>query len=140
VKTKFSAVVKVKKQAVDKLQRDIQKINSSILQVKQQIQELQNILFSLTLPQNGNFSLFSQIKAQQNMLRDEIEKFKNQIMVLENRKNELMNELKKANIEYEKMKYIEAQEIKKLLKKNKLKEARYMDELAILLRKNDESK
>jgi flagellar biosynthesis chaperone FliJ len=51
-----------------------------------------------------------------------------------------MNELKKANIEYEKMKYLETQEIKKLLKKAKLKESKEMDELAILLRKNDESK
>jgi acetyl-CoA acetyltransferase len=45
----------------------------------------------------------------------------NQIQFLENRKNELMNELKKANIEYEKMKYLETQEIKKMLKKSKLK-------------------
>jgi flagellar biosynthesis chaperone FliJ len=140
MKTKFSAVVKVKKQAVDKLQRDIQKINVSILDLKNKIESLEKILISLTPPQNGNFSVFSQIRTQQNMLRDEIKKFENQIMVLENRKNELMNELKKANIEYEKMKYIEAQEIKKLIKQNKLKESRDMDELAILLRNNDGSK
>jgi flagellar biosynthesis chaperone FliJ len=140
VKTKFSAVVKIKKQVVEKIERDIQKINSSILKVKQQIEEIQNILYSLTPPQNGNFPLFSQIKTQQNMLRSEIEKLNSQILFLENRKNELMNELKKSNIEYEKMKYLETQEIKKMLKKSKLKESREMDELAILLRKNDESK
>jgi flagellar biosynthesis chaperone FliJ len=139
VKTKFSTVVKVKKQVVEKIERDIQKINSSILKVKQQMEEIQNILFSLTPPQNGNFFLFSQIKTQQNMLRIEIEKLNNQILFLENRKNELMNELKKSNIEYEKMKYLETQEIKKLLKKAKLKESKEMDELAIILRKNNES-
>ncbi|GAX86846.1 conserved hypothetical protein [Lebetimonas natsushimae] len=139
MKTKFSTVVKVKKQEVDKIEKDIQKINFSILELNKKIEELQNILFSLTLPQNGNFSLFSQVKTQQNMLRNEIEKFKNQILFLENRKNELMNELKKANIEYEKMKYLETQEIKKMLKKAKLKESRDMDEIAILLRKNSES-
>jgi flagellar biosynthesis chaperone FliJ len=140
VKTKFSPVVKIKKQEVEKIERDIQKINSSILQVKNQMEELQNILFSLTLPQNGNFSLFSQIKIQQNMLRTEIEKLNNQILFLENRKNELMEELKKANIEYEKIKYLETQEIKKMLKKAKLKESNEMDEIAILLRKNNGSK
>lgn len=140
MKTKFSTVVKVKKQVVEKIERDIQKINSSILKVKHQIKELQNILFSLTPPQNGNFSLFSQIKTQQNMLRSEIEKLNSQILFLENRKNELMNELKKANIEYEKMKYLETEEIKKMLKKSKLKEVKEMDEIGILLRKNDESK
>ncbi|WP_024789642.1 flagellar export protein FliJ [Lebetimonas sp. JH292] len=131
MKTKFSAVVKVKKQEVDKIEKDIQKINYSITELNKKIEELQNILFSLIPPQNGNFSLFSQIKTQQNLLRNEIEKFKNQILFLKSRKNELMNELKKANIEYEKMKYLENEEIKKIIKKAKLKEAKDMDEIAI---------
>jgi flagellar biosynthesis chaperone FliJ len=139
MKTKFSAVIKVRKQKVEKIERDIQRINSSILKVKQQIEDLQNILFSLIPPFKGNFSLFSQIKTQQKMLREEIEKLNNQILFLENRKKELLDELKKANIEYEKMKYLEMQEIKKLIKQQKLKEARDMDEIAIILRKNNES-
>ncbi|WP_024787475.1 MULTISPECIES: flagellar FliJ family protein [unclassified Lebetimonas] len=140
MKTKFSSVVKIKKQVVQKLEKDVQKINFSITKLNKKIENLQNILFSLTLPENGNFSLFSQIKSQQHLLRGEMEKLKNQIIVLENRKNELMNELKKANIEYEKMKYLENEEIKKILKKAKLKEAKEMDEIAILLRKKNESK
>ena len=58
--------------------------------------------------------------------------------MLENRKKELFEELKKANIEYEKVKYLQMQEVKKIIKKNRLKEAKEMDEIAILLRNLNE--
>ena len=59
---------------------------------------------------------------------------------IENLSNEIKEEeLKKANIEYEKMKYLQNEEIKKELKRLKLQESRDMDEIAILLRGRDES-
>ena len=96
------------------------------------------MLSSFLIPKKGSFSYFNQIKSKQFFIRDEINRFKNQIMVLENRKKELFEELKKANIEYEKVKYLQIQEIKKIIKKNRLKEAREMDEIAILLRNLNE--
>jgi len=140
MKTKFSDILKIKKQAVEKIERNIQKINASINNLKVKINNLENVLFSLSTPKEGNFSIFSQIKTQQNLLRDEIKNFNNQIVVLENRRNELMEELKKANIEYEKIKYLENLEIQKMVKEKRLKESRDMDEIAILLRNDNESK
>ena len=139
MKTKFDSVVKVKKQAVDNIERNIQKVNASINELKYKIKELNETLLSFSLPKEGSFALLNQIKHQQHILREEIEKLKNQIIILENRKKELLNELKKANIEYEKMKYLQAEEIKKIIKEKKLKEARDMDEIAILLRGKNES-
>jgi len=92
------------------------------------------------IPKKGNFSYFNQIKSQQFFIRDEINRIKTQIIMLENRKKELFEELKKANIEYEKVKYLQIQEIKKIIKKNRLKEAREMDEIAILLRNLNEKR
>jgi len=137
MRTKFSDILKVKKQAVEKIERNIQKINASINNLKVKIDNLEDTLFSLTTPKEGNFSLFSQIKTQQNLLRDEIKNLKNQIVVLDNRKNELMAGLKKANIEYEKIKYLENLEIQKIIKEKRLKEIKEMDEIAILLRNNN---
>jgi len=139
MKTKFDSVVKVKKQKVDTIERNLQKINSSIQNLKNKTEELTKTLLSFSLPKEGNFALLNQIKHQQHILRDEIQKLKNQIVILENRKKELLEELKKANIDYEKMKYLQAEEIKKMIKEKRLKEARDMDEIAILLRKNIES-
>jgi len=139
MKTKFDSVVKIKKQTVDSIERNLQKINASIRDLKDKIRELDKTLLSFSLPSEGSFALINQIKHQQHVIRDEILSLKNQIIILENRKKELLEELKKANIEYEKMKYLQSEEIKKALKERKLKESRELDELAILLRKNDES-
>jgi len=139
MKTKFDSIVKIKKQAVESIERNLQKINTSIAMLKNKIEELNETLFSFTFPKVGNFSLLNQIKHQQHILRNEIQNLKNQTITLENRKRELLEELKKANVEYEKMKYLQAEEIKKMLKEKKLKESRDLDEIAILLRNMNES-
>ncbi len=139
MKTKFDSVVKVKKQKVDTIERNLQKINASINELNNRIEDLNKTLLSFSIPKEGNFALLNQIKHQQHILRGEIQNLKNQIVILENRKKELLEELKTANIDYEKMKYLQAEEIKKIIKEKRLKEARDMDEIAILLRKNSES-
>ena len=133
LKTKYDSVVKFKKQIVEKIERNLQKINSSVNELKTKIDNLNKTLLSLSLPKNGNFAKIVQIKSQQSFLREEIDRLKQQIIILENRKKELLNELKNANIEYEKMKYLQAEEVKKILKEKKLKESREMDEIAIML-------
>jgi flagellar export protein FliJ len=139
MKTKFDSVVKVKKQAVGKIERNLQKLNATIHKLNSTIENHNKTLLSFTFPKEGNFALLNQIKHQQHILREEIQRLKNQIMVLESRKKELLEDLKKANIEYEKMKYLQAEEMKKIIKEKKLKESRDLDEIAILLRKNNES-
>jgi len=135
MKTKFSDILKIKKQTVEKIERNIQKINSSIQMLQNKINSLNNELSSFSFPHDGDFRQFQQIKLMQENLINEIKNFENQIKILENRKNELMEELKKANIEYEKIKYLHELEIQKILKKRKQKENQEMDEIAILLRK-----
>ena len=139
MKTKFDGVVKIKKQQVERIENDIRKINKSILELNREIEELKDSLLLFTLPKTGTFNKIKQIKESQNIIKNQIQNLENQIVILQNRKNELLNELKKANIDYEKMKYLQNEEIKKALKELKLKESREMDEIAILLRKRDES-
>ena len=139
MKTKFDSVVKVKKQQVERIENDIRKINKSILELNREIEEFKDSLLLFTLPKTGTFNKIKQIKESQNIIKNQIQNLENQIVILQNRKNELLNELKKANIDYEKMKYLQNEEIKKALKELKLKESREMDEIAILLRKRDES-
>ncbi len=140
MKTKFDSVVKIKKQQVEKIENDIQKINSSIKELQNKIEELNKQFSSFSLPDKGTFAHISQIKLQQNLLKNEIENLSSQINMLNARKNDLLNELKKAHMDYEKMKYLQAEELKKKVKEMRLKEAREMDEIAILLRNQSESR
>ena len=133
MKTKFDSVVKIKKQEVEKIERNIEKINSSISMLKNKITNLTQSLNSLFFPKNGNFSIIQQVNLQKRFLLNEIKNYENQINILENRKNELTKELKKANIEYEKMKYLQNEEIKKQIKQKRLQEAKKIDEIAIML-------
>jgi len=137
MKTKFDSIVKVKKNEVEKIERNINKLNSSIKMLEDKIETLNKKLSSFTFPKNGNFSEFNQYKILQNSLIEEIENFKNQLNILNNRKKELFQEYKKANIEYEKMKYLQKEEINRVLKKKKKKEQLEMDEIAIMLNKKE---
>ncbi|NPA11501.1 MAG: FliJ family protein [Epsilonproteobacteria bacterium] len=133
MKTKYDAIVKVKKEFADRIERDIQKINSSISSLKEKIEQKKDELKHFSLPKSGSFAILSQIKLQQQLLREEIENLKLQIQTLKSRKNALINELKKARVEYEKMKYLQGEEIKKQLKKALREEAQNMDEIATIL-------
>ncbi len=138
MKTKYSQIIKIKKNDVSKIERDIQKINGSIAELEHKIASLKENLASFSLPQTGNFSIFRELATLKKALQDEIKRFENQLLVLNSRKQELLDELKKAQIEYEKMNYLHTQEIKKMLKEKHIKESQMMDEIAIMLNKKRE--
>jgi flagellar export protein FliJ len=139
LKTKYDSIVKIKKESVSKIERDIQKINNAILKIAEKIEDLKESLFKFSFPSSGTFSKIQQAKIAQNALKEEIKTYENQLSMLQSRKKDLLEELKKANIEYEKMKYLQGEEIKKRIKEMRLKEARDMDEIALLLRDRNES-
>jgi chromosome segregation ATPase len=133
VKTKFDALVKLKKLDVDKLTREITKQNSKIKKANNELEELKNELNKLEFPQTGNFSMITQIKILQNSMLNQINSKKEEIKFLENQKNLLNAQLKDKEIEYEKMKYLQSEEIKKEVKKLKIEENKNIDEISIML-------
>ncbi len=133
MKTKFDSIVKIKKNEADKIEKNIQKVNFSINDLKIKISFFNKKLQTFSFPLKGTFNELKQIKIMQENLINEIKNFENQIKFLENRKKELLEFFKEANIEYEKMKYLQKTEIKKQLKEAGKKESLEMDEIAILL-------
>jgi flagellar biosynthesis chaperone FliJ len=132
MKTKFDSIVKVKKQIADNIEQDIAKINSAIAELEEKIKQKEEEFLNFTPPKSGSFAEFTQIKLEQNFLKNEIDTLKSQLAMLNARKNDLLEELKKARLEYEKMKYLQGEEIKKILKQERIKEAQDMDEVAII--------
>jgi chromosome segregation ATPase len=121
LKTKYDSIVKIKKESVSKIERDIQKINNAILKIAEKIEDLKESLFKFSFPSSGTFSKIQQAKIAQNALKEEIKTYENQLSMLQSRKKDLL------------------EEIKKIIKEMRLKEARDMDEIALLLRDRNES-
>jgi len=133
VKTKFDSIVKLKKMEVDKIQREIIKQNSLIAKAEKELESLKEELNSIQYPKSGNFSLITQIKTLQNALLQQIKLKNDEIQFLRNQKNLLSGQLKEKELEYEKMKYLQGEEIKKIVKKIKKEEEKSMDEIALML-------
>jgi flagellar biosynthesis chaperone FliJ len=137
VKTKFDAIVKLKKLEVDKVRREITKQNGKITKANQELLKLNEEFNKIEYPKSGNFSLITQIKTLQNALLNQINLKKDEIKFLENQKNLLNAQLKDKEIEYEKMKYLQGEEIKKIINKMKKEENKNIDEIALMLFKGN---
>ena len=135
-KTKFDSLIKLKKLKIDEIQSNISKINSSLQKELNNLQILENEFASMALPKEGNFAVITQFKMIQQAKIREINQKKSQIEFIKSQIENLNNQLKDANLEYEKIKYLQAEEIKKYIKKLKEAEAKNMDEIALMLYKN----
>jgi len=134
-KTKFDSLVKLKKLKIDEKEREITKLNNQIKIAYDELQTIKKEIKNFKYPKEGNFALITQFKLMQNAIFNQIKEKENYINFLENQKNILSNQLKELYLEYEKMKYLQAEEIKKYIKKLKQKEAKELDEIALMLYK-----
>jgi len=138
VKTKFDALVKLKKLDVDKIESELTKQNGKINKINQEIEKFQIELSEIHYPQSGNFAMITQIKMMQNAMREQINSKKEELKFLENQISLLKGQLKEKELEYEKMKYLQGEEIKKEIKRLKKEEDKNMDEIALMLFKGDQ--
>ena len=86
----------------------------------------------MQMPTGGDFSLFRQMQLLKHRVQDEISFNKHNLVLAENALMKAMQQLKVANIEHEKFKYLETNEIEKVLKAQKRKEAKDLDEVALM--------
>jgi len=132
-KTKFDSLVQLKQLKIDEIQNNLSKLNKALQEEENILNILENEFSSLTLPKEGNFALINQFKIIQQAKIREINQKKSQINFIKSQIENTNNQLKEANLEYEKMKYLQSEEIKKYLKKIKENEAKNMDEIALML-------
>jgi len=133
MKTKFSQLVKVKKRKVDEIESELLDIQNQKRRVESEIKNILQDIVELKAPQSGNF-------AELNLSYSYLSNLSNQKKVREKQLLSIMQQIeivkdlyKEANIDYEKIKYLDEQEIKKQLEELKIKENKDMDEIANLL-------
>ncbi len=133
MRTKFSQLLKVKMRRVDEIEGEILDAQNKKRKTELKIKEIEDETRELKVPKSGKFSQISissffltNLSNQKSFFKQELSSIQLQI--------EGLNELyKEANIEYEKVKYLDDLEIKKHLKEMRIKENKDMDEVGNLL-------
>ena len=135
MKTKYSQLLKVKKQKVELIENEIALLNSKKELIKKEIEELILQINDIKKPKEGKFGVF--LSASYSF--DKLHSFKkNKEDILKQKEGELAQkrqEYKMALMEYEKIKYLEDLLIEEKLDKIKKDEQKLLDELSQVIYK-----
>ncbi|ECC1871390.1 hypothetical protein FNY48_01850 [Campylobacter upsaliensis] len=132
MKSKFNAVIKVKKQQLDKAQTD--------LNAAQQRQKENERLLGLAREELLNLStLKGQISSEELranvfmecVAREALTRAKEKVELSHKEVNHYQFLYKKAHLDYEKIKYLQSEELKAMQKAMQKAEEKFLDELAI---------
>lgn len=133
MKTKFDALLKVKKQDLERCELQIIKNNNLIASKYQELDGILQELGNVQVPQSGSFWDFKTTQEIKKTLVAQIDSTQNEISALKNTAQSLQVSYKQASIEYEKIKYLKESEMKKKIQILKTSESKQMDEIALML-------
>ena len=133
MKTRFSSLVTIKKSAMQKSERVVQSANADLNSAAVALELSMNALNDLNFPKSGMMSGFLASRALLDSSRHLIKHNQEWIAYAKNQVSLAKNQLKLDMVEYEKFNYLELEEIKKIIKKRKLEEAKELDEVALLM-------
>jgi flagellar biosynthesis chaperone FliJ len=131
MRTRFTQLVKYKHNEMQKCERELLGLNSELSDAQEQLQTAYDILHQLQTPQEGDIQTFLQSRTTLAIQRDIIKKKCATIEQIKLHVNRAKESLKSSMIEYEKFKYLETQQIKKMVKKQMLQESKELDDAAL---------
>lgn len=132
MKTRYTSLVSVKKNIMQKSERALQSANANLtnalLALELSFEELQNI----DSPTTGQISDFLSARTLLDAQRAIIEHNQKWVAFARREIQEMQVQLKLDMVEYEKFNYLDHQEIQEILKKKKYEEAKELDEIALM--------
>ena len=137
MKTKFTSLVVLHKKKVDEMQMLLQNYTKRIVAKQAEIDALVAEFAALKEPQSGIYQAFLTFAHHKEEYRFNIDDKMQELAILKQEKRELQERFKLQNIEYEKAKYLEKLEAKKLLHQIQKQESREMDEVSVMLYANN---
>ena len=132
MKTRYTPLVSVKKNIMQKSEQVLQQANASLLNAKEALKLSLEALNGIETPSSGALSAFLSARALLDSQRKIIVEQEAWIAFAEQEVSKAQEQLKLDMIEYEKFKYLELQEIKKIEQKQKMEEAKNLDEIALM--------
>ena len=132
MKTRFSSLVNVKKNTMQQSESAFQKANAVFLNAEDALKTSTKQLQELAPPTDGQISNFLAHRALLDVQRALITHNQEWVAFSQTEMQKAKEQLKFDTIEYEKFKYLEFEEQKKLIKEAKIKEAKDLDEIALM--------
>lgn len=132
MKTRFSSLVALKKSAMERSEQALQNANKDLNSAKEALELSYTSLNDLQLPQTGKMADMLATRVLVNSQRGDIKHNQEWINFAQNQVNKAKEKLKLTMVEHEKFKYLEVEEIKRIIKDIKLQEAKDLDEIALM--------
>lgn len=132
MKTRFSSLVKLKKSTMQKSEQILQKANLNLSNAAAALEHSYASLNDIEPPKSGTMSDMLSSRTLLHSQRELINHNKKWVDFATSQVNQAKQQLKLDMIEHEKFQYLELQEIKQELKKIKAKEAKDLDEVALM--------
>ena len=132
MRTRYTSLVSVKKNIMQKSERLLQSKNFALNNAKEALQNSFKALDELQPPKNGIISDFLSNRALLDSQRSIIRHNEEWVAFATREVQEAQEQLKRDMIEYEKYQYLELQEIEAMKKAQKIKDAKELDEIALI--------
>lgn len=130
--TRYSSLLSVKKNIVQQKERGVQAANLRLQNAEQSLQTSYDDLAEIKSPQQGRINDFLANRVLLDSQRALIKHNEARLEYARKDLEDLKQELKLAMVEFEKFKYLDFKEKEKLLEKQRLKEVKELDEIALI--------
>ena len=130
--TRYSSLLSVKKNIVQQKERGVQAANLRLQNAEHALQTSYDDLSKIESPKQGRINDFIANRLLLDSQRALIKHNEARLEYARKDLDSLKQELKIAMIEFEKFKYLDFKEKEKLLEKQRLKEAKELDEMALM--------
>ncbi len=129
--SKYSSVVKVKKQELDKAETNLLKAKQRQKANEEALSKANAEYLSLKMPVQGNTELLKQSLEFKSIAQNVKEAAKEKVKLSAQEIVHYQHLYKNAHLAYEKIKYLESQELKELQKKLEKAEQKSLDDIAV---------
>jgi len=132
LKTRYTSLVSLKKNSMQKSERAVQSANADLNNASIELELSYQTLQQLQTPQTGNMQEMLASRSLLTSQRGVINHNHEWVSYAQEQVLTAKEQFKKDMIEHEKFKYLELQEIKKILKAKKIQEMKDLDEVALM--------
>jgi flagellar export protein FliJ len=131
MKTRFSPLVKLKKDVMERCEHELQRAHRSLEEARTALEAAYEELRRAEVPTSGAMGEFLQSRTVLSLQRAAVDRQRERVAAAEAGLKKAEEAYKTAMVEYEKFKYLEAEQIKSALMKEKRRHEREMDEIAV---------